>query len=98
MELNVIVYTMKGCPFCDQFKDMLRENKIEFYDRDIHEYNEEYQLYTEISKCDLIPSLMIIETDGENNKTYIYAPEQHYNQLTEALDIIKEHKLKFGII
>ena len=36
--LNIVVYTMKGCPFCDDFKKMLTEEDIEFIDRDIHEH------------------------------------------------------------
>lgn len=97
-ELSVIVYTMKGCPFCVQFKNMLSENNIDFYDRDIHEYKEEYQLYCEATNCDLIPSLMVIESDGDNHKSFLYAPEQHYNELSEAVNLIKEHRVKLGII
>ena len=41
--LNVVVYTMKGCPFCTDFKDMLVKENIEFFDRDIEEYKEEYE-------------------------------------------------------
>ena len=36
--LNVIVYTMEGCPFCVEFKEMLVKEGIEFFDRDIDEY------------------------------------------------------------
>jgi glutaredoxin len=97
-ELSVVVYTMKGCPFCVQFKDMLKENNIDFYDRDIQEYSEEYKLYCEITNSDLIPSLMIIESDDENDNSFLYVPEQHYNELSEAVDIIKEHRSKLGII
>jgi hypothetical protein len=42
--LNIIVYTMKGCPFCVELKDMLIKEGIDFVDRDIHEYEEEYNL------------------------------------------------------
>jgi glutaredoxin len=97
-ELSVILYTMKGCPYCLQLKDMLKESNIEFYDRDIHEYKDEYKLYCEITNCDLIPSLMIIESEGEEHKSFLYAPEQHYNELTEAVNIIKEHRVKLGVV
>ena len=30
-DLNVIVYTMKGCPFCVDFKEKLYKTKQEFY-------------------------------------------------------------------
>jgi glutaredoxin len=89
-DINVIVYTMKGCPFCSQFKDMLSENGIEFYDRDIHEYQDEYQLFTEITGSELIPSLMIIEGNEEDHESFLYVPEKDYQELTEALDIVKK--------
>jgi glutaredoxin len=89
-DVNVIVYTMKGCPFCTQFKDMLTENNIVFYDRDIHEYQDEYQLFIEITGSELIPSLMIIEGDENDYESFIYVPEKDYQELTEALDIVKK--------
>ena len=45
MELSIIVYTMKGCPFCVDFKKMLDESNIEYFDRDIDENSEEYDLF-----------------------------------------------------
>jgi len=96
--LNVIVYTMQGCPFCVQFKDMLKEQGIEFFDRDIDEYKEEYDIFSEVTNNDLIPALLIIEGDGDKYYSFLYAPDKNYNELTEALDIINEHRKKIGII
>ena len=90
-DVSVVVYTMKGCPYCVDFKQMLGESNIEFYDRDIHEFDEEYELFVEITKNDYIPAVLIIEGDGEINKSYLYAPERDYEELTEAVEIIKEH-------
>ena len=97
-ELNVIVYTMKGCPFCTEFKDMLVKEGIDFFDRDIDEYDEEYDLFVEITNNDMIPSLLIIEGEDEKYESFLYAPERNYNELTEALDIIKNHRKNVGII
>jgi glutaredoxin len=88
---NLIVFTMKGCPFCSQFKDMLDEQNIVYHERDIDENKEEYDLFSEITKNDMIPSFMIIEKYGENYQSYLYAPERDYNELTEAVEIIKGH-------
>jgi glutaredoxin len=96
--LNVVVYTMEGCPFCADFKEMLVKEGIEFFDRDIDEYEEEYDLFVEITNNDMIPSLLIIEGDNDSYKSFLYAPERNYNELTEALDIIKNHRKKVGII
>jgi glutaredoxin len=97
-DLNVIVYTMKGCPFCDQFKEMLVQESIEFFDRDIDEHSDEYDSFSKITENDMIPALLIIEGDGEKYESFLYAPDRNYMELTEAVDIINEHRKKVGII
>jgi glutaredoxin len=97
-ELNVIVYTMKGCPFCTDFKDILTKEGIEFFDRDIEVYKSEYDIFSEITENDMIPALLVIEGDGENHKSFLYAPDRNYNELTEAVDIINKHRKNVGII
>ena len=89
---------MKGCPFCVDFKEMLTKEGIEFFDRDIDEYKDEYDTFSEITENDMIPALLIIEGDGENYKSYLYAPERNYNELTEAVQIIQGHRKNVGII
>jgi len=93
-ELTVVVYTMKGCPHCVNFKEMLTTEGIEFVDRDIHEFEEEYKIFSEITDNELIPALLIIEGNEKKNKSYLYAPDKDYDELTEALEIIKHHKSK----
>jgi glutaredoxin len=99
-DLNIIVYTMKGCHHCTNFKEMLVNEGIEFFDRDIDEYQQEYDMYCEVAENDLIPALLIIEGDDSNDdrKTFIYAPDRNYNELTEALELINNHRRNVGII
>jgi glutaredoxin len=97
-ELNVIVYTMKGCPFCTDFKDMLTKEGIEFFDRDIEVHKDEYDIFSEITENDMIPALLVIEGNGKDHKSYLYAPDRNYNELTEAVDIINGHRKNVGII
>ena len=97
-DLSVVVYTMKGCPFCTDFKEMLVNEGVEFFDRDIEEYKEEYDLFVEITNNDMIPSLLIIEGDTDSHESFLYAPERNYDELTEALDIIQEHRKNVGLI
>jgi hypothetical protein len=46
----------------------------------------------------MIPALLIIEGDGKDHKSFLYAPERNYNELTESLQIIKDHRKNVGII
>jgi glutaredoxin len=97
-DLSVVVYTMKGCPYCVDFKEMLTNEGIEFYDRDIDEFKEEYDIYSQITENDMIPALLIIESQGNKNESFLYAPDRDYMELTEAIDLIKKHRNKLGII
>jgi hypothetical protein len=97
-DLSVVVYTMKGCPFCDQFKDLLVNENIEFFDRDIDEFKTEYDIFVEVTSNDMIPAFLIIEGDNDEHESFLYAPERDYNELTEAVDIINSHRKNIGII
>jgi glutaredoxin len=89
---------MKGCPFCEDYKKMLEEENIEFFDRDIDEFEEEYELFVEITNNEMIPAMLIIEGDDKDYKSFLYAPERDYNELVEALDIVKKHKNKVELL
>ena len=97
-DLSVVVYTMKGCPFCTDFKEMLVNEGVEFFDRDIDKHKQEYDIFSEITKNDMIPALLIIEGNDKSHESFLYAPERNYNELTEAVDIIKVHQKNVGLI
>lgn len=97
-DLSVVVYTMKGCPFCTDFKEMLTNEGIEFFDRDIDDYKDEYDIFVEVTDNDMIPAMLIIEGNDETHESFLYAPERNYNELSEAVDIIQGHRQKLGLI
>jgi hypothetical protein len=97
-DLSVVVYTMNGCPFCVEFKEMLTNEGIEFFDRDIDEYKDEYDIFVEVTDNDMIPAMLIIEGNDDKHESFLYAPERNYNELVEAVSIIQGHRQKFGLI
>jgi glutaredoxin len=77
---------MNGCPHCSEIKNLLKNENIKFYERDIDEYQEEYDLFTEaVDGYDFVPAFMII--DGEN--ATFFAPERDYETIYDAINIIK---------
>ena len=86
----VIIYTMKGCPHCVDFKKMLKENEIEFYDRDIDEYSDEFDMFVEITGKDYVPSFMLVDESEEEPIPMLFSPEVDFNELEEGLEIIKK--------
>jgi len=90
MDKVVVVFSMKGCPHCDMLKIMLNEAKLKFISRDIDEHQDEYEMFSKAVGNEYVPALMLIENPNKNPKTNLYAPERDYNELEEAVKIIRE--------
>lgn len=81
---------MKGCPHCVEMKEMLVKEGIDFVDRDIDEYEEEYNMFVEITENEYVPSFMLIENPETEPVSELYAPERDYDDLEDGIGIIKE--------
>lgn len=79
---------MEGCPWCVEFKNLLTKNRIKFKDRDIEKYKDEYDIFVEATQNDFVPAFMILEVDSE--RADLYAPDRDFQDLNEALKIVKE--------
>jgi hypothetical protein len=77
---------------------MLQNESIEFHDRDIDDFSDEYELFVEITNNEMIPAMLIIEGDEKDYESFLYAPERDYNELTEALDIVKNHRSRVQVL
>ena len=88
MSKHLVVFTMEGCPYCHDFKEMLSKEEIEFTDLDINDHPDEYDMFTKIVDNDLVPAFMVVNTEG--GKTTFMAPDRDYEELDEALEKIKE--------
>jgi glutaredoxin len=91
MDKVLILFTMKGCPFCEMMKEQLKESNIEFYERDIDENESEYDLFVEITENEYVPAFMIVESPNDVPKSYLYAPERDFDEIEDGVKIIKEH-------
>lgn len=86
MSKNVYVYTVETCPFCSEFKDLLRTKGVSFIERPCDEYSDEYEFLVKITKNDFIPA---IEIKDEIKKTIMFlVPGRDFDDLNEAVDNI----------
>lgn len=93
MDKLLILYTMKGCPFCDMMKGQLKESEIQYHERDIDDHKDEYDMFVEITENDYVPAFMIVESPGEEPSSLLFAPDRDFNDISEGIDIIKKHLL-----
>lgn len=91
MDKIAIVFTMKSCPHCHDFKKLLDEAQVDYVDRDIYDYEEEYEMFVEATGNEYVPAFMLIENfESETPNTKLFAPDRDFEDIDQGLTIIKE--------
>jgi glutaredoxin len=88
-----VVYTMKGCPHCVHIKEELKKNKITFIERDIEEYEEEYDEFVNATDNEYVPSMILLDLDKNDEATNVklIAPERDFEDIYEGVKIVKKY-------
>ena len=81
--MEVIMYTMKGCPHCDRLKKILNENKISFIEKDVGDHEEEYDKFSEAVKSEFLPAVLI------GKKAFI--PDKSFKTIPQAGTLIESY-------
>jgi glutaredoxin len=90
-----IVYTMKGCPFCSIIKEELEKEYIPYIERDIQEYEEEYDEFSKVTENDYVPALMLLTLDenDEASDVKLLAPDRDFEDVYEGVSMAKKYIL-----
>jgi len=90
-----IIYTMKGCPFCTMMKEEMVKENIDFLERDIEEYEEEYDESVSVTENEYVPALMLLTIDNDDNPSNIQllAPERDFQDIYEGVELVKGYVL-----
>ena len=73
MSMKIIAYLKTGCPWCEELKEFLITNNIEYEERNVTEnpkYMEEMQVISEQNKAPtvVIDGVVYADTDAEEIK------------------------------
>jgi glutaredoxin len=77
---------MKGCPHCDNLKNKLKENNIEFVELDIDDNELLYERFSKKVNNDFLPAILVGKT--------AYVPEKSFTTIDEAVELVKKHLLQ----
>jgi glutaredoxin len=89
---KVILYTMKGCPWCQIMKDELKEARVKYVERDIDDHKDEYDILVEATSNDYLPALMLITINkGESSDVKLLAPDRDFKEISEAVEKVKNY-------
>jgi len=81
--MEIKIFSMKGCPHCDNLKNKLKENKIDFTEIDVDENEKLYEAFSKKVKNDFLPAILIDKT--------AFLPDKSFNTIDEAVIQIKTH-------
>ena len=80
----VTIYSIPQCPYCNELKEMLTENNIEFKDVNVFldENKTEYDAIVEKTKSDEVPIVKV--------GTQLLVPNVSFHSINEAFDLTKK--------
>jgi glutaredoxin len=83
----VTIYSIPQCPYCNELKEMLTENNIEFKDVNVFldENKTEYDAIVEKTKSDEVPIVRV----GKQ----LLVPNISFHSISEAYDLTKKFLL-----
>ena len=81
--MEIKIFSMKGCPHCDNLKNKLKENKIDFTEIDVDENEKLYESFSKKVGNDFLPAILIDKT--------AFLPDRSFNTIDEAVTQIKTH-------
>lgn len=88
---QVVIFSMKSCPFCTMMKDLLDENNIPFIDMDIDENEEDYEMFKElVDGNEFVPAVMLVD-ETKKNKLIPLAPDRDFKNIEEGVEKIKTY-------
>lgn len=83
METKVKVFSMKGCPHCENLKNKLNENNIDYIEIDVDEYSDVYENFSKKVENEYLPAILIDKT--------AFLPERSFQTIDEAVQLISQH-------
>lgn len=87
---------MKSCPHCSTVKEMMEKKEINFIERDIDDFDEEYQkVIVENTKNEYLPAfcLLDIKEEKSSSEVTIMTPDDDFESLDEAVEKIEKFLL-----
>jgi len=87
--MNVFLFTMKDCDYCKEIKEMLSSKEIEYSERDIDVYKDEWETFKEFSEFDHVPQFLVKTKTGFTNISDFETLEE---AIEEVITLINNNK------
>lgn len=83
MSKTVFLYTMDGCPYCAEIKELFNQSDINYVERDCDEYEVQYEILKTNTNNDYVPAIEI--RDDVNMTKRFLVPDRDFEELEDAV-------------
>lgn len=90
MYKTLYVFTLKGCPQCDEAKRRLNNEKVPYNELDIDEYQDVWEEVIQKTNQDYVPVLFFDEHGGDGK---IYVPNKDYDDIDGLIEIVNQNMM-----
>jgi len=80
---------MRGCPYCDQLKQLLTQAGLDFIPVDIETHPKLFERMTEQSGAEHVPQVLVTEYNAETKSLHNGKYVSEYDTLEEAVEKTK---------
>jgi glutaredoxin len=87
MKNSVIIFTMKGCPYCLDLKTGLTEKNITYYEYMIHDHKNIWEQVVKQTGFRNLPTVYIKEGDSDIGPVFI--PGRDFDTKEQIIEIIQ---------
>ncbi len=78
-----VIFSMKGCPHCDNLKEQLKEENINFLEKDVDEHEMLYESFSKKVNSDYLPAVIV----GRR----AFLPDRSFKTIDEGVQLIKKY-------
>ena len=78
---------MKGCPYCDELADLLKESNIKYKIIDIDKHKDLFEAVIKSTGFDHVPQVLVNEWDGKTFHNGKYVSD--FDTLEEAVEQVR---------
>jgi glutaredoxin len=83
MEVTPIVFSMEGCPHCDNLKNQLKEANINFIEKDVDENERLYESFSRKVDSEYLPAVIVDKK--------VFLPERSFKTIDDGVELIKRY-------
>tara|TARA_R110000787_G_scaffold80569_2_gene175223 strand:- start:1744 stop:2019 length:276 start_codon:yes stop_codon:yes gene_type:complete len=83
---KIVIYSQNGCPYCDELKNMLQSEGIDYSVKDIDDNKDDWGVISEHSGVKYVPTVLMVDTKDESGR--VLAPDRDFDGVDECLQHI----------